>query len=336
MPQQPARLARPAAPTASSTRSHAARERYGAARVALVARHLDLEHRRDRRRLSRGSTPDGRLPADTAPPARAHAAFARRFRAAGARARGPCVTVATACSSSAKVFAQAERLIAPRPRRRGASSAASTRCAAACCSASTRCELVSPEPCRPFDADAQRHQHRRGGGLRAARARRRGARAAAARLRRIERRAPHVDAASRRPRRRARARRCAGARRPRRRGDVDYINLHGTASAEERRGRSARSSPTLFPAATARQLDQGLDRPHARRGRHRRGGDQPARASSTACMPGTLNTRDARSGLRPADPPRQRATARVRLALSNSFGFGGNNCVLAVRRRGRA
>ena len=58
--------------------------------------------------------------------------------------RGPCVTVATACSSSAKVFAQAARLIAGRPGRCRAGRRRRYACAAACCSASTRCSWCRP------------------------------------------------------------------------------------------------------------------------------------------------------------------------------------------------
>lgn len=65
---------------------------------------------------------------------------------------GPCVTVNTACSSSAKVFAQAERLI-----RVGVVDAAivggvDTLCGSVLYGFNSL-QLLSPEPCRPFDAD---------------------------------------------------------------------------------------------------------------------------------------------------------------------------------------
>ena len=64
---------------------------------------------------------------------------------------GPCVTVNTACSSSAKVFAQAERLI-----RLGVVDAAivggvDTLCGSVMYGFNSL-QLLSPEPCRPFDA----------------------------------------------------------------------------------------------------------------------------------------------------------------------------------------
>ncbi len=65
---------------------------------------------------------------------------------------GPCVTVNTACSSSAKVFAQAERLI-----RMGVVDAAvvggvDTLCGSVMYGFNSL-QLLSPEPCRPFAAD---------------------------------------------------------------------------------------------------------------------------------------------------------------------------------------
>ena len=65
---------------------------------------------------------------------------------------GPCVTVNTACSSSAKVFAQAERLI-----RLGVVDAAIVGGVDTLCGnvmyGFNSLQLLSPEPCRPFDAD---------------------------------------------------------------------------------------------------------------------------------------------------------------------------------------
>jgi 3-oxoacyl-[acyl-carrier-protein] synthase-1 len=54
-------------------------------------------------------------------------------------------------------------------------------------------------------------------------------------------------------------------------------------------------------------------------------------AIETGLMPGTVNTGelDAACGPQIRVAP---AEAEVRLALSNSFGFGGNNCVLVFGR----
>jgi 3-oxoacyl-[acyl-carrier-protein] synthase-1 len=65
---------------------------------------------------------------------------------------GPAVTVSTACSSSAKVFATAERLI-----RLGLADAALVGGVDTLCGSVLfgfhALQLVSPEPCRPFDAE---------------------------------------------------------------------------------------------------------------------------------------------------------------------------------------
>ena len=84
---------------------------------------------------------------------------------------GPAVVVSTACSSSAKVFASAARMIAA-----GLIDAAVVGGVDSLCLTTlygfNSLELLSSEPCRPFDARSQRHLHRRGGGLRPAGARR--------------------------------------------------------------------------------------------------------------------------------------------------------------------
>ncbi|MEE7561560.1 beta-ketoacyl-[acyl-carrier-protein] synthase II, partial [Xanthomonas sp. Kuri4-2] len=65
--------------------------------------------------------------------------------------RGPCVTVATACSSSAKVFAQAARLIAAGVVDAALVAGVDTLCGSVLFGFNAL-QLVAPEPCRPFDA----------------------------------------------------------------------------------------------------------------------------------------------------------------------------------------
>ena len=288
--------------------------------------HVDVEHRRDRRcvHAARCRTAASRRPAA---PDRPHAALAGRFRAARARARrhrrdrrdGVLVERQGVCAGRAAD----PRSASPMP----PWSAASTRCAAACCSASIRWSWCRREPCRPFDADAPRHQHRRSGGLRAARARRT-AGPLAARLRRIERRAPHVDAASRRPRRAARASRCA-----RRAGlDADDDRLHQPArhgEPEERRSRSAPSSRDMFPARTHASSTKGWTGHTLGAAGFRRSGDQPAGARGARLRPGLLNTTTLDAACGPQIRRRTRTALSSPLCASNSFGFGGSNCVLA-------
>jgi 3-oxoacyl-[acyl-carrier-protein] synthase I len=113
--------------------------------------------------------------------------------------------------------------------------------------------------------------------------------------------------------------------------EIDYINLHGTASAKNDEVEAALVA-RRFPARTHASSTKGWTG-------HTLGaaGIVEAAASllalETGFMPGTVNTRhlDAACGpqIRTAS-----AQGKVRLALSNSFGFGGNNCALLFGRDG--
>jgi len=99
-------------------------------------------------------TPKGQFPSDLMRPQVHTLHSLGGFVSAATGAQGPCATVATACSSSAKVFAQAERLV-----RCGLVDAAIVGGTDSLCD-SVRfgfhaLGLVSPEPCRPFDAQRQ-------------------------------------------------------------------------------------------------------------------------------------------------------------------------------------
>ena len=128
-----------------------------------------------------------------------------------------------------------------------------------------RCELVSPEPCRPFDAGAQRHQPRRGRRLRAARAR------AAARPATASPCSATANPATRTTCRRRIPKACGAERAlddalARAGVDAERDRLHQPArhrQPQERRGRGGAGGAAL-PGAHPRELDQGLHRPHAR------------------------------------------------------------------------
>ncbi len=268
--------------------------------------------------------PDGRYPADLRRPIIHTPHSLGDFVQHALGLTGISVTVATACSSSAKVFAQAERLI-----RLGLADAAvvggvDTLCGSVLFGFNSL-ELVSPEPCRPFDVGASRHQSRRGRRLRASRARRGvgawllgyGESSDAHHMS-----TPHPEGLRRAHG--AAGRRSIGARvAP---ADIDYINLHGTASLknDEVGGESRRR---CISGEHFRKFDQGLDGAHARRRRHRRSGDQPARARTRRAA-GHAQYAAARCGVWSADPHRERASERRGARLSFSFGFGGSNCVL--------
>lgn len=127
-----------------------ARERYGANRIAVLLGtstsgilHTELAYRR--------RDADGNLPADVryrhAQNLYSMTDFVRRTLAL----EGPAMTISTACSSSAKVFASAARYIEA-----GIIDAAVVGGVDSLCLTTmhgfTSLQLVSDEPCRPFDA----------------------------------------------------------------------------------------------------------------------------------------------------------------------------------------
>lgn len=303
--------------------ARAAIERYGAGRVALVVgtstasigateeAYADLDG-------------DGRFPPHLRNP-QLHAPHSLGlFLEAALGTRGPCLTVATACSSSAKIFAKAERLL-----RLGLADAAilagvDTLCGSVLFGFNSL-ELVAAEPCRPFDAERRGISIGEAAGF--ALLEREGA-AAAPRLigygessDAYHMSTPHPEGLGARL-----ALRDALARAGLVPDDVDYINLHGTATLKND-AVEAVAIADLFPARTRASSTKGWTG-------HTLGAAGIVEAALTLlameqqCVPGTLNsmTPDPLCGpqLAFADEPRA-----IRVALSNSFGFGGNNCTLA-------
>ena len=235
---------------------------------------------------------------------------------------GPCFTIATACSSSAKVFCQAERLM-----RLGLCDAMVVGGVDSLCNSVlygfASLELLSPDTCRPFAVD------RRGLNI--------GEAAAFVLLERDDRSdlkllgygessdahhmsAPHPTGLGARA-----AVEQALARAGREAREIQYINLHGTATPKND-AVEAQVVASVFPATTRASSTKGWTG-------HTLGAAGSLEAVITflalrsGLIPGTLNTTqlDAECG------PQIRldnADADVRLALSNSFGFGGSNCVL--------
>jgi 3-oxoacyl-[acyl-carrier-protein] synthase I len=307
---------------------HAATQRYGAARVALLLGTSTA---------SIGATEEGyrrledhqRLPADLHRPAIHNPHSLTAFVAAALDISGPCLTISTACSSSAKVFASAERLI-----RLGIVDAAIVGGVDSLCASVlfgfNALELVSPEPCRPFDAA------RRGISI--------GEAAGFALLERVD---AHPDAA-------LRLLGCGessdahhmstpdpsghGAELALRDvldhagidvSQVDYINLHGTAS-QKNDAMEAALIARLFPTRTRVSSTKGLTG-------HTLGAAGIVEAAITLLalredfVPGN-------AGARSPDPACSQHFAwhnesrPLRIALSHSFGFGGSNACLAFAR----
>jgi 3-oxoacyl-[acyl-carrier-protein] synthase-1 len=303
----------------------AARERYGSARVAVVVgtSTSSIGASEDAyRRLE----PGGRYPADLRRPIIHTPHSLGDFVQHALGLAGLSVTLATACSSSAKVFAQAERLI-----RTGIADAAvvggvDTLCGSVLFGFNSL-ELVSPEPCRPFDVE------RRGINL-----------GEAAGFALLEREGPapawllgygessdahHMST----PHPEGRGARLALAAALERAqltpADIDYINLHGTASQKNDEV-EAQLVAQLFPARTFASSTKGWTG-------HALGAAGIVEAAISllaiehGLLPGTLNTQT----LDPVCGPqirRDNEERTTRTALSFSFGFGGSNCVLAFGR----
>ena len=232
-----------------------------------------------------------------------------------------CVTVATACSSSAKAFAQGARLL-----ELGIADAVVVGGVDSLCGSVlfgfNSLALVSPEPCRPFDAG------RNGINI--------GEAAAFALLERDgdgprlggygeSSDAHHMST----PHPSGRGARVAIGDALARGGiearEIDFINLHGTASIKNDEI-EAQIVASVFPAHTHASSTKGWTG-------HTLGAAGALEAVLTLLslesgfMPGNLNSRrlDAACG------PQVRlegGEGRVRRALSHSFGFGGSNCVL--------
>lgn len=238
--------------------------------------------------------------------------------------RGPCITVATACSSSAKVFAQAARLIQAGIVDAALVGGVDTLCGSVLFGFNAL-GLVSRERCLPFD------QHRDGLSL--------GEAGGFAVLERMHDDAPglrlcgygessdahhmsspHPDGLGAEL-----AMRDAIARAGIEAAEVGYLNLHGTATP---------ANDAIEAAAVARLFPGQL---HASSTKGWTGHTLGAAgivesvfamiALEQGLLPGTLNSQSPD----PACGPQIRfdnAQADIAYAMNNSFGFGGNNCAL--------
>lgn len=303
--------------------------RHGATRVALVLGTSTA---------SIGATEDayrrlehGHFPADLRRPEIHTPHSLTAFVAEATGIAGPALTISTACSSSAKVFASAERMIR-----------LDLVDAALVGGVDTLCDsvlfgfhslgLLSPQACRPFDA------HRDGISI--------GEAAAFAFLERARAapRAPrlagygessdawHMSAPHPQGRGAAAALDDALARAGAAADAIDYVNLHGTAT-------------TLNDEVESKLLP--------RFSLHTRAGSTKGFTGHTLGAAGALEAvltlLAIRHGIVPAnlncsDPipesapwlALQPASRRIDVALSNSFGFGGNNVCLVFTRAGTA
>lgn len=298
----------------------AARERYGAHRVAVIV-GTSTSSIGDTELAYTQIDAEGRFP-ERMRHSELHTTHSLGlFVAAALGLEGPNETLSTACSSSAKVFASAERLM-----RLGLIDAAvvggvDTLCGSVLFGFNSL-ELVSNKPCQPFDVDR--------GGI---------SLGEAAGFALLEKGSgalellgygeasdahhmstPHPEGAGA-----ERALNDALARAGLAPDAIDYINMHGTASAKNDEVEAALVA-RRFPARTHASSTKGFTG-------HTLGAAGIVEAVvsllalETGLMPGTVNsvTPDPVCGPQIRLQP---AKGEVRYALSNSFGFGGNNCAL--------
>ena len=304
----------------------AARRRYGAHRIAVLIGTSTsgvLETELAYRRRDRAT---GALPSDLNYSGSQNvfsvADFVRRYL----ELQGPAAAISTACSSSAKVFASAQRLIEANFADAAVVGGVDSLCLTTLHGFASL-ELLSRVPCRPCDAERD--------GLSIGEA------AGFVLLERAEpgagtvvllgygessdgyhMSAPHPDGTGVHlavTQALARAGLAPDA--------IDYINLHGTATLANDRAEDA-ALHRIFGAGVPCSSTKGGTG-------HTLGAAGVTEAIISAlciehsCVPGTLNTRtlDPTLKSRIVLSGEQRELRRV---LSNSFGFGGNNCSLVL------
>jgi 3-oxoacyl-[acyl-carrier-protein] synthase-1 len=302
----------------------AARARHGAHRVALVLGTSTSSIGATEEAYAR-LTPAGEFPEDLRHPSVHTPHSTGEFLQRALGLDNVAVTVATACSSSAKAFAQGARLI-----ELGIADAAVVGGVDSLCGSVlfgfNSLALVSPSPCRPFDAA------RTGISI--------GEAAAFALLEREgagprftgygeSSDAHHMSTPHPSGRGARIAMTDALARASADADSVDYINLHGTASLKNDEV-EAQAIAEMFPARTHASSTKGWTG-------HTLGaaGIVEAAISLLAIehgfLPRSLNTRTRDPKIAGAVLLEARAAA-VDCVMSNSFGFGGTNCALLVGR----
>jgi 3-oxoacyl-[acyl-carrier-protein] synthase I len=300
------------------------RNKYGASRIALVLGTSTS---------SIGATEEGyrRLGADGQYPEELRRPPVHTVHSLGSFVQealgltGVCVTVATACSSSAKVFPQAERLI-----RLGLADAAvvggvDTLCYSVLFGFNSL-ELVSSEPCRPFDPERKGISLGEAAGFALLEKEGDGPRllgyGESSDAHHMS--SPHPEGLGARN-----AINDALARAGLTPGDIDYINLHGTASQKNDEV-EARIVAELFPETTRASSTKGWTG-HALGAAGILETVISLLALEHGFTPGTLNTRELDGACGP-QIRLENGDGEVSHVMSNSFGFGGSNCVLLFGR----
>jgi 3-oxoacyl-[acyl-carrier-protein] synthase-1 len=304
-----------------------AREHHGAARIGVfmgtsTSGILETELAYQQREPATGALPQGYRYAQTHN-AFSLADFVRQYLGL----QGPAVTVSSACSSSAKVFGNAMRMIGA-----GACDAAVVGGVDTLCLTTLygfhSLELISHGPCRPFDAERNGISIGEGAGFALLERVEARTDAGAARLLGVgdscdahHMSTPHPDGLGARlamQQALARAGLCAA--------DIDYINLHGTGT---------RTNDTAEDRAVSAMFDATPCSSTKGATGHLLGAAGVTEiilavlAMERGLMPGSANTRRVDPAMR-CNYLVEPRLARIRRVLSNSFGFGGSNCSVVL------
>lgn len=303
--------------------------RHGADRVAVVVGTSTSSIGATEEAYTRLSGEAHRFPADLARPIVHTPHSLGDFVRHATGLRGPCITVATACSSSAKVFAQAARLIQAGLADAALVGGVDTLCGSVLFGFNAL-QLVSPEPCRPFDANRVGLslgeaggfavlEHLADGETGGLQLRGYGESSDAHHMS-----APHPEGLGARL-----AMRDALARAGIDASEVGYLNLHGTATPAND-SIEAQAVAGMFPESLHAGSTKGWTG-------HTLGAAGIVEsviallALENGLLPGTLNS----ATPDPACGPQIRfdnAQRDIGFAMNNSFGFGGNNASLVFGR----
>lgn len=302
--------------------------RYGADRVAVVVGTSTSSIAATEEAYARLEPDSNEFPADLRRPMVHTPHSPGAFVQAVTGLRGPCVTVATACSSSAKVFAQAARLIGAGVCDAALVGGIDTLCGSVLFGFNSL-QLVAAEPCRPFDAGRTGLSLGEAGGYavleRVDPSRSMDTGALQLRGYGESSDAHHMSTPHPQGLGAQLAMRDALARAGLAPDEVGYLNLHGTATPAND-AVEALAVAALFPESLHASSTKGWTG-------HTLGAAGIVEsviallALEHGALPGILNSvvPDAACGPQIRFDNAQRD---IRFAMNNSFGFGGNNCSL--------
>ena len=303
-----------------------AAKRYGPERVGVfigtsTAGILHTEQAYRRRDASTGALPpdfDYR---------RTHNTFsAAEYVRARLGLEGPCAAISTACSSSAKAFASAARLMEAGLIDAAVVGGVDTFCLTTLYGFNSL-ELLSSEPCRPYDA--QRGGISIGEGAAFVLMERDGTGTTSLLGFGESSDAHHMSSPHPEGLGAQRAMQAALDRAGLSAGDIDYVNLHGTGT-QSNDAAEDRAVMSLFGDRVPVNSTKGMTG-HALGAAGGVEAVLSVLAIEEGVIPGSPGTRDIDPGLH-ARYERSARPATLRRVLSNSFGFGGSNCSLVLGR----